>query len=89
MKIISKIYIKFRLVISLLSYFFNNIKDVNNFNSFEFIDINVWCKKVYSKKEFINSLNKTSVSVLVENFSLIRYLSLSFLKLYISPLNNK
>jgi|688.fasta_scaffold235362_1 hypothetical protein len=60
MKIISKIYIKFRLVISLLGYFFNNIKDVNNFNSFEFIDINVWCKKVYSKKEFINSLNKSN-----------------------------
>jgi hypothetical protein len=60
MKIINKIFIKFQVVISLLCFFFKKTQNINKFISFEFIDINIWCKKLYRKKDFINSINKSN-----------------------------
>jgi len=57
MKLINKIYTKVRLLFSLLSCVFSSNKNFDNFNSFEFIDVSVWCKKSNTRKKFINNSN--------------------------------
>ena len=57
MKLINKIYTKVRLLFSLLSCVLSSNKNFDNFNSFEFIDVSVWCKKSNTRKKFINNSN--------------------------------